>query len=346
MPSGRGAVPVAAAVVVSAALFCLRPLGLAGEVSNSPAGIALLCVSFLICYALGYQDGVPAGLLGVVLLMAALEVVNGTFSPIGPMITIGPWAAGRVVRSRRRLADQLKARNDQLLAQREAYAAEAVRYERSRIAADLHDIVGHALSLMVIQAGAGQRAARAGRAGDGAGDAEQGARAALEIVAEAARQAQADVGLLAGLLSDDRPGAPAQPAPAQPAPAGLDLAAGLVRQVQAAGIEVTYRVLSEGAGAHLDAASAEIVSRVVTEALTNAVKHAPGAPITVEIQAGATGITVTVENEAAVRAGDGIALAGGGYGLTGMRDRVLAAGGQFGSGRTGNGGWRVHASLP
>jgi signal transduction histidine kinase len=101
-----------------------------------------------------------------------------------------------------RLVDQLRVRNEELRAQQEAYAAEAVRYERSRIAADLHDIVGHALSLMVIQASAGQRAVQV-RGGDG-GRGEMNARTALETVAEAARQAQAEIGLLAGMLSGDQ----------------------------------------------------------------------------------------------------------------------------------------------
>ncbi len=119
----RQAAPIAAAVLVSVVLFCCRPLGVANAVANSPAGTVLLCVPFLIAYAMGYQNGVVAGLLGVALLIGALQVVNSAFSPVGLMITIGPWAGGRIVRSRRRIADQLRARNDQLLAQQAAYAA-------------------------------------------------------------------------------------------------------------------------------------------------------------------------------------------------------------------------------
>lgn len=92
-----------------------------------------------------------------------MEVLNGTFNPFVLMICLGPWLAGRIIRSRRQLAEQLRARNEELAAQQEAYAAEVVRYERSRIAAELHDLVGHALSLMVVQAGAGQRAPASGR---------------------------------------------------------------------------------------------------------------------------------------------------------------------------------------
>jgi signal transduction histidine kinase len=347
MPSGRGAVPVAAAVLVSAAIFSFRPLGLAATIENSLAGTVLLCVPFLIAYALGYQNGVAVGLLGVALMIGALELANGSFSPIGGMITIGPWAGGRIVRSRRHLSDQLKERNNQLLAQQQAYAAEAVRYERSRIAADLHDVVGHALSLMVVQASAGQRVALARGAGAGAGDSADigdSTRSALETVAEAARQAQADVGLLAGMLS---PGQPVEPSSLAPGgPGGLVLAAELVQQVQAAGVEVAYRLVSDGEGGDVDAMSAEVVSRIVTEALTNAVKHAPGAPVTVDIQAVDGRLAVTVENGPPVHAGSDLARAGGGYGLAGMRDRVLVLGGQFDAAPTGDSGWRVHAVWP
>jgi signal transduction histidine kinase len=290
----RRAVLIAVVLLVSAALCCARPLGYANFVSNSVAGNVLLCVPFLLGYALGYEAGVTAGLAAVALLLAALYVVNGGgFSPVPEMLVIGPWIAGRIVGSRRRLADQLRARNAELLAQREAYAAEAVRYERSRIAADLHDIVGHALSLMVVQASAGQRVARGGNAGHRAREAN--ARKALESVAEAAREAQAEVGLLAGLLSGPQaPGdeaardqAPAaQAGAAASADAGLDLVAGLVRQAQAAGLEVTYRLVSDSGGGDVDATSAEVAGRIVTEALTNALKHAPGAPVTVDVRAG------------------------------------------------------------
>ena len=368
----RRAAPVAAVILVSGFLFCVRPLGIANAVDNSVAGELALSVPFFIAYALGYQDGPAVGLAGVAVLIAALQVSNGgAFSPVPEMLVLGPWIAGRIVGSRRRLADQLQARNDELLAQQEAYAAEAVRYERSRIAADLHDIVGHALSLMVVQASAGQRAALVrddtarnrsagggGSGGGGSGDGGSegggsgdgglgwaGARRALEAVAEAAREAQAEVGLLAGLLQ-------AGPDPAPGAASGLDLVAELVRQVQVAGVEVTYRLVTESEDGDgngdmgVDAGSAEIASRIVTEGLTNALKHAPGAPVTVVVRAACGELAVTVENDAARYSPDELSRAGGGYGLTAMRDRVLARGGRFDAGPAVAGGWRVHAVLP
>jgi signal transduction histidine kinase len=349
----RQAAAIAAAVLVSGALFCARPLGLADAVANSPAQFPALSVPFLTAYALGFEAGITAGLAGSVLLIAALDTLTGgPFSVVPLMLILGPWIAGRIVGSRRRLTRQLQARNDELLAQQDAYAAETVRYERSRIAADLHDVVGHALSLMVVQASAGQRAAQA--RGSDAGNSAASARQALEVVAETAREAQAEVGLLAGLLAgeqvagDEAPAAQTghpQPGPAPGARARPDLMAELVRQARAAGLDVTCQLAAEDGG-RVDAASSEVVSRIVTEALTNALKHAPGAAVTVDVRAADGWLSVTVGNGAARQARDDLARAGGGYGLAGMRDRVLAHGGRFDAGPAGDEGWQVHATWP
>ena len=84
------------------------------------------------------------GILGV-----GLQLGAGQFNPIVVVLTIGPWAVGLVIRSRRRLTEQLAARGQELEAERALFAAEAVRYERARIARELHDIVAHRVSVMV-----------------------------------------------------------------------------------------------------------------------------------------------------------------------------------------------------
>src|ERR1700678_1637844 len=155
--TSRAAWVVAAAAAIVAAGWCIRLCGLVSAVGNSPADVLLLVLPFLAAYALGCETGLAVGAGTTGALIAAVQAANGAFSPLELMFTAGPWAAGRVMRSRRRLLEQLRASNDELQAQQEAYAAEVVRYERSRIAADLHDLVGHALSLMVVQAGAGAR---------------------------------------------------------------------------------------------------------------------------------------------------------------------------------------------
>jgi signal transduction histidine kinase len=113
-------------------------------------------------------------------------------------------------------------------------------------------------------------------------------------------------------------------------------------------VEVTYRLVDDGDGGvvDVDPTTAEIAGRIVTEALTNALKHAPGAAVTVEVRAAGGELTVTVENGAARHSPNDLARAGGGYGLTGMRDRVLARGGHFDAGPATGGGWRIRAVLP
>jgi len=330
----RGAWVIAVAVAVVAACWCIRICGLVNAVGNSPAVIPLIVVPFLTAYALGYETGLAVSLAGVGALMAALQAANGSFSPLELMFTVGPWAAGRVMRSRRRLLERLRASNDELRRQQEAYAAEVVRYERSRIAADLHDLVGHALSLMVVQAGAGQRAAR---------DREDDARAALRHAGEAAREARTEMRAVAGLLAEDAPAG---------VPGDLDPVGEVVRRARQAGIDVTYRLSGTGGtggdGGAVGAgnAAAAAAGRIVTEALTNALKHAPGAPVAVDVRASGGSLEVTIENGPAQGTESELGGVGGGHGLAGLRDRAAAAGGRLSAGPAEGGGWRVHAVFP
>ena len=248
--------PVAAAAVACALLLAVRPLGLVPEL-NGLLGDPSLWVVFLLAYALGTGAGLAAGLAGAALLAACLLIANGGFSPVAIMVTIGPWLAGRVVLSRRRLAEQLQARNEELRAEQELFALESVRYERARIARELHDIVAHCLSVMVVQASAGQRIADA-----------DGMAEALQSVAAAAEQAQAEIGRLAELLSEDLPPGMTP---------RLEMAGELVRQASVTGLAVSCRV--QRPCDQLSPAASEAAYRVVQEALTNALKHAPGAPV-------------------------------------------------------------------
>ena len=188
--------PVPAAAVACAALAAVWPLGLA-PVVNGALSIPFFLTPFLFAYSLGADAGLAVGLAGSVLLAICLQLSNaGVFNPLGEMLTVGPWLVGRVVLSRRRMTEQLQARNEELRAEQELFALESVRYERARIARELHDIVAHCLSVMVVQASAGQRMAPADR---------DGVAGALESVAEAAAQAQTEVGRLVELLSGDPP---------------------------------------------------------------------------------------------------------------------------------------------
>jgi signal transduction histidine kinase len=315
--------PVAATAVACAVLLAAEPLGVAAAL-NGALGTPLLIVPFLLGYTLGTESSVAAGLAGTVLLAASLQIAGGGFSVVAEMIIFGPWLAGRVVLSRRRLADQLQARNDDLRAEQAAFAEESVRYERARIARDLHDVVAHCLSVMVVQASAGQRMTDSGEVAE-----------ALESVAAAAAQARTEIGRLVELLAGEMPSATS---------ARLPMVAELVHRASATGLAVNCCFM--GACDQLGPTASEAAYRVVQEALTNALKHAPGAPVDITVRGNDAGVTVDIVNAAALESPASLARSGGGYGLAGMRERVQACGGCLTSGPTATGGWQVSAALP
>lgn len=321
--------PLAAAGIAAALLLVVRPLGLAHALDGALGG-PLLWAPFFLAYALGTGTGLGAGLAATVALAACLEIANQSanqsFNPIGVVITVGPWLAGRVVLSRRRMTEQLQARNEELRAERELFTRESVRYERARIARELHDIVAHCLSVMVVQASAGQRVPRTDRAA---------VARALESVAEAAAQAQTEIGRLVDLLAGDSPSGRTPT---------LEMAEELVRRASITGLAVSCRFL--GHHDQLSPAASEAAYRVVQEALTNALKHAPGAPVEIIIQGRDTSVEVSITNAAPPGQRSGLERSGGSYGLSGMQDRLTACGGTLSCGPTEAGGWRVSALLP
>ena len=126
-------------------------------------------------------------------------------------------------------------------------------------------------------------------------------------------------------------------------PAGLRIVENLVRRVQASGLAVSCHFC--GDRDHLSESAAEAAYRTVQEAMTNAVKHAPGAQIDITVQGGADMVDIQVVNLPAAAPLSGLAATGGGQGLTGMRERITGCGGTFVAGPTADGGWRVAARL-
>jgi signal transduction histidine kinase len=315
--------PAAAVLLAGTALLLTIPLGLTGLDDNWLA-LPIAWTAFLLCFTLGISASVVAGLSGAALLAVGLQASGGPFNPIIEMITLGSWLAGRIMRSRRVLTEHLEARNRELAAEQERFARESVRYERARISRELHDIVAHCLSVMVVQAGAGQRIADA-----------DGMAEALQFVAAAAGQAQAEIGRLAELLSEDLPSGMTP---------RLQMVGELVRQASLTGLAVSCRF--QGPCDQLSAAASEAAYRVVQEALTNALKHAPGAPVDITIRGRDAGVTVDIVNAAPRDGTSGLERSGGSYGLAGMRERVSGCGGSLTSGPTATGGWHVSALLP
>ena len=159
------------------------------------------------------------GNVGVVLLCVGLQAASGGgFNPLFEMIALGPWLAGRAVRSRRRLAARIETRNRELEEARALHALAAVRYERARIAHELHDIVAHCVTLVVVQATAAQRLANA--------QPERVAHA-LTAITEARRGRERDRA--------------ARPAPGRGRPSRRVDDRGTRARSAAAGVEVRYR---------------------------------------------------------------------------------------------------------
>jgi signal transduction histidine kinase len=248
--------------------------------------------------------------LGVALacaLAAGLAVAGAEIVPL-LLVTLVPWAAGRLLRSRRELVQALEERNLALEAEQAALAELAVRQERARIARELHDIVAHHLAVIVIQAGAGRL------------DASNG-ELRFEGIGAAGREALGELDRLVELLQAENPG---------------DLGA-LVGQARAAGMPLEY------SPAEVPEALRDVAYRVVQEALTNAMKHAAGSAVSVRLAIGDGALEVEVRDEGA--AASALASSGAGIGLAGMRERVEAVGGRLEAGPW-NRGWRVLARLP
>jgi signal transduction histidine kinase len=263
---------------------------------------------------------VAAGLAAYLSVLWLLVVETSEVALV--MFSVPSFLAGTVLRLRREAAEQLARRGVELEEERELFAELAVRHERARIAAELHDIVGHAISVMVIQAAAGQRLVERDPV-----QAEQ----VFAGIAESARQGHDDLQRLVELLGGTEVSGP-----------DLSLIDEVVTRAARGGLDVSCRF--EGDREGLAAPTAHVAFRVVQESLTNALRYAPGAAVRVLVNGSGRGLTVSVENDHAIR--EHPSLSGTGRGLIGLRERVQELGGQLVAGPVAGGGWRVEATLP
>jgi signal transduction histidine kinase len=215
-----------------------------------------------------------------------------------------------------------------LTLQREHEAATrlAVVRERARLARELHDVVGHNVSVMVVQAGAARKVMAT---------APELARDALLAVEAGGRTAMTELRQAIGLLSPDQERAELAPQP------GLGQLAALAARVRETGTPVTLTIT--GAFESLPAGVELTAYRVVQEALTNAVKHAAGAAVTIVVTGTADELRVEVTDAGGSPSADS---AGSGRGLAGLRERLLVYGGALTAGRRPTGGYRLAAVLP
>ena len=287
-----------------------------------------LIAVLLIAYAMGaYTEGRAARLAPFV-VAAGMAAISASFAEVftdyvfPTAFALLAWLAGRGVRTRTRLTEEL---HEAAVRAKEAHEEEAVRAaadERRRIAREMHDVVAHSVSVMVVQAGGARRILEhdPARAVEAAATIEETGRAAL-----------AEMRRLLGVLhhSDER----------TPQPTLRQLEA-LVERTRAAGLPVDLTV--EGEPRPLPPGKDLAAYRVVQEALTNAIKHTGAAP---------TAVTVRwepdhLELEIVDRGAPEVNGAGGGHGLTGMQERMRLYEGELRTGRRAGGGFEVVARMP
>ncbi|MFE7775514.1 sensor histidine kinase [Streptomyces sp. NPDC057445] len=251
--------------------------------------------------------------------------------------TVVPGLASRYWTQRRTLLHTLQDRNVQLLREREMVAGQARLRERQRIAQDMHDSLGHQLALIAVHTGALEV------------DREltERQREAVGVLREASVTAMHELREVVGILRD---GVEA-PAPAVDeagrAARGTAGIAGLVEAARAAGPGYAVELRRVGESRPLAAAADHAAYRIAQEALTNAFKHAPGAPIVVELRHEPDSFVVEIVNAAAPGVVDAVGeVVSGGQGLTGLHERARLVGGMVHAGPIDGGGFRVAGVLP
>jgi signal transduction histidine kinase len=327
-----------ASVVVSVLLLFLRrraPLvpflaaALVGAVSPAIGGAIPLGAYAVGRYTAHWPARAVAGLVGSVAVSqfwtgpSVGEIVGGLASVA--FVVLLPGAIGAWVRARADLMTALTERAERAEAERELLAREAIAAERARIAREMHDAVGHRVSLMVLQAGAIEVAAA---------DRERVEQLACHVQ-RAGRQALDELRQAVGVLRAGEDDA----VPLAPQP-GLDDLERLVKESRAAGMTVEFSCPP----ADVEPVVSRAAYRIVQEALTNAGKHAPGAHVAVDVVREADRLVVRVVNgPATAEAPPG---SGGGFGLVGLRERARTVGGSLRAEPRLDGGFLVEAVLP
>ncbi|GGK98153.1 hypothetical protein Ppa06_66590 [Planomonospora parontospora subsp. parontospora] len=244
------------------------------------------------------------------------------------LMAVAAGGAGVAVRRHRRLAVRARELAVQAEERGELLAREAVTEERVRIARELHDVVAHSVSVMVMQAGAARLMLDPGQAAQ---------REALTVVEETGREAVEELRRMVGLLRTGPDGEGLAP---QPGLARLD---DLVEQVRAAGLEVALSV--EGVPSPLPTGLDLSAYRIVQEALANTLRHAGPTRSEVTVAYRPRMLCLDIVDEGP-RDGRAPAPAGTGHGLIGMRERVALFHGRLSAGPLPEGGYGVRVSLP
>jgi signal transduction histidine kinase len=320
----------APAVMVGA--FCLGLVGYAllpYPGTPLPFFVAVLVVSFSAGSSLDRRRAVAAvvALMAVTLVLQLRTRATATADELSwadvyltPLVIIGgPAAAGALLRRSRRQTTELRRLAAELAAERHAHAEAAAAAERARIARELHDVIAHSVSVMVVQAGAAEQALSH----------DDPAREQVHAIRTTGKEALAELRRQLGVLRSEDDVGPA------PLP-GLDDIEQLAR---ASGAELVVDGAPRG---DLPPGAALTAYRVVQESLTNARRHADGGAVTVRLRYRSDGVELVTEDT-----GGSSTSRGGGFGLRGLRERVELYGGRVSAGpRVDGPGWRVCAWIP
>ncbi|QBI55229.1 sensor histidine kinase [Streptomonospora litoralis] len=330
---------VIGSAVLATAIAVSRPFPIAGAllvlVLSESVAPSFLPAVWVLCYLLGLRDprvwlaGAACGVAAAALAVRVAADPQVLLDVPGMLITyvfaiVLPWMVGSYRRQRKNLDDAGWERARNLEREQRIAADQARLRERSRIAQDMHDSLGHELSLIALRAGALELAPDlADRHRNAAGELRESATTATERLRE-----------IVGVLRESGEDAPTAPT----APAGEEIAE-VVDRARRSGVEVVLERSGdwEAVAPMVDRAA----HRVVQEGITNATKHAPGAPVRVVLERAADETVVTVANNAppaaAAQPAESAESARGGRGLVGLGERVRLSGGSLEAGARGGG---------
>lgn len=295
------------------------------------ANLAVLVAMYGVASRRATRWAIAAGAvaeLGVVLALLRQDTSLVETLPSASVFVIATWITGIYVSTRRRYVESLVERAERAERERDQQARIATAAERVRIARELHDVVAHNVSVMVVQAGGAGYAIES--------DPDQ-ARRAVQTISTTGRQALAEMRRLVGVLRED-----ADKEDRYAPQPGLAQLGDLIEQVRRSGLPTEFTV----SGPRRDLPDGEqlVIYRIVQEALTNALKHGgPAARATVDVVYGAREIELKVTDDGR---GASAPLVNGGHGLIGMHERVAMYGGTLDAGPRIGGGFHVIARLP
>ena len=302
--------------LIAAALISAAP----ATSGSFPPSLFAFVLPVVLSYACGAYAATGPGLVATAALTLGIQIHLGFADAPNveiAIMTLPVWFGGREVRRRRQLVRELTQRTRELEAEEEAFVRLSVQHERARIARDLHDIVSHHVALMVVQAGAG-RLAEPWDAGQAA--------SRFATIRQAGGQALTEADRLVSVLR----------------PAGADHAR--LETLLDRARELGAHVVVTPQDLMLTPELEELAHHVTREAVTNAIKHAPGARLDLRLELDRASLKITARNSRFATAST-IAATGSGLGVAGMRERIEAVGGSLVAGPAGD-EFALCATLP